>query len=103
MWLILLVIIILLIIVINYHQKFNLKEPFINDYLIIASDADIYNETYPKRFISAIQIGRHAKLDHQGRIETLTIEPPLPELGETVCNRVTCPPYLKDIYCWKCK
>lgn len=97
---IIILIVILLFILLIYKRRIN--EPFINDYLLITSDADILNETYPKLLIGGIQIAHHAKLDRQNRVETLTIDPPLPELGETVCNKVICPPSLSEISCWKC-
>ena len=98
---IIILIIILLIILLTY--KISNKEYFIDDYLRFASNPVIFNESYPKKFIRAIQVGYHAKLDHQNRVETITIGPPLPESGETECHRVVCPPALSDIICWKCK
>ena len=98
-------IIFLIIIVIAIIVLFKKKqyEGFgVKDYLILTENPIILNEIQGRGLYRTVGIKSHLKIDKQGRVEKITYDPPLPESGETTCQKVQCPSWYDDVVCWKC-
>lgn len=74
----------------------------VKDYSLLTANPIIINEIQGRSLLRTIGIKYHLKMDKQGRVEKITYDPPLPESGETDCQRVQCPSWYNDVICWKC-
>ncbi|ARF09609.1 hypothetical protein Indivirus_1_232 [Indivirus ILV1] len=54
--------------------------------------------------IQSLDITKHIKLNKFNRIDSKTVFPPHPKIGESKCNKVTCPSWIyENAICYKCE
>lgn len=96
------IILILILLIVLYNIVVIETMEFDNDMLRIPNNPSDYDEVQMRRLFRLVAVDQHIKLDKYDNIEKITFKKPKPELGETACDRVTCPKWMKNIACWKC-
>lgn len=93
----------ILLIILFLICKYPDSESFRSDPLNIPNDPVAINEIGTRKLLRTVGINEHVKLDRYNNIEKQSFKPPIPEIGETKCSIVSCPSWIKNVTCWKCK
>jgi hypothetical protein len=87
--------------------KKNIKEfaTFYNplDTLEVPMNTEIINEIDMRNRYRLVSVFPNYELDKYNRVLHVTFVKPIPKIGETKCQRIQCPHWLKNVICWKCE